>query len=86
MATKVMGSVQVCEVAFSRRDIETILAEYIRKTRHPSYDFDDERPIIVWSEDGKSVKLRYLQGAVVNEYEPRGFDLVQIQLAKKGSA
>ena len=82
MPTRTYGASQICETRFTRREIEQLVIENMILRGDSSYDFDDHRPWLLWTEQGDLI-LRCAQKEITRDHEPRTIRFSPIKRAEK---
>ena len=72
--TEQFGSTQIKELHFDKREIERIVLDNIIERAGTPYDFDYERPYILYDKNGGLI-IRFVQTKVTLESSPRDFYL-----------
>lgn len=71
MIKQAYGTTQVLELSLDKRDIEAIIVENLQARGVGGYDFDYDRPILIW--DGQNLIVRYVQQKTTRETDPKNF-------------
>jgi hypothetical protein len=81
MPTEQYGNSQIKEVRFSQSEIVRIVLENLQERAGTPYDFDYDRPIVLWNK-GELI-LRFVQGEITREAEPRHLEMRPMPKGKK---
>lgn len=70
MPKEAYATSQVREVRFSRSEVVGIVLENFRARAETPYDFDYERPLVIFGDNGEII-FRFVQSEISREKEPR---------------
>lgn len=77
------GTTSVREIRFSHQDIESLLFENIKERCDKPYNFDYQRPILVWDDANRSVIFRFVEKDITSDSQVRNVRMKSFEEIKK---